>query len=456
MDQEQQQAQKFNNENLELAVTHKPACIIEFDAKLSPLFTSEEQKKAIQQVSKQVELPGFRKGKAPESMVLKKHPAAVDKKWQELIANRALQEGLKLTHIPVLNSESRILFSVKEHSLEKGAHVILSFETLPNVPVINPSDLDLVEEKIPEVTEERINEMIRQIRLFFATWKNITDRPVQEGDFVLLNVDSLQDDASPKNVFNQVRFEVNEKHMAKWMRDLIIGKNAGETVEGFSVPDENASEEEKKELKPQKTRVTIIAIQEASLPEFDDAFAKQLGVDDTSKVYETVRKVLEKESDKYIKEKYKVQLNDLLLKKYNFDLPESLIKTEVNFRLNELQKDSEFINYWKDLSESDRRNFVKNVLTQSEKALKLFYLCQKFTTDNQISVDPQDAVKGYENTLEMLLTPREDVSKEHQHYAEVYSRLILDKTYDNIISRANKVEKNSDTQTPDNQGDSCE
>ena len=38
--------------------------------------------------------------------------------------------------------------------------------------------------KRPEVNEDKINETIRQVQLFFANWQHVTDRPVQEGDFV--------------------------------------------------------------------------------------------------------------------------------------------------------------------------------------------------------------------------------------------------------------------------------
>ena len=48
--------------------------------------------------------------------------------------------------------------------------------------------------KRPEVNEEKVEETIRQVQLFFAEWKHITDRPVQEGDFVLLDVDVIEED----------------------------------------------------------------------------------------------------------------------------------------------------------------------------------------------------------------------------------------------------------------------
>ena len=55
--------------------------------------------------------------------------------------------------------------------------------------------------------------------------------------------------------------------MAKWMRDLVIGKNTGESVEGVSVPDDDASQEDKENLKPKKVRLTIKAIDTATLPD---------------------------------------------------------------------------------------------------------------------------------------------------------------------------------------------
>ena len=64
--------------------------------------------------------------------------------------------------------------------------------------------------------------------LFFASWQHVNDRPIQEGDFVLLDVDVIEEiPAVP--LFVKTRFEVTEKSMAKWMYELVVGRNKGDS-----------------------------------------------------------------------------------------------------------------------------------------------------------------------------------------------------------------------------------
>jgi FKBP-type peptidyl-prolyl cis-trans isomerase (trigger factor) len=88
-----------------------------------------------------------------------------------------------------------------------GAELVLSFETEPTVPAINPQDVVLksVEAAWSQSREGR-NETIRQVQLFFAEWKKLEQEPVQEGHFVLLDVDVIETEP-PVRLFSAVRFE---------------------------------------------------------------------------------------------------------------------------------------------------------------------------------------------------------------------------------------------------------
>ena len=71
MEKTESESQALQNENVRFTIHHKPACIVEFDVEaLEPLVKSAH-KKAARTISKEVTLPGFRKGKAPEEMILK-------------------------------------------------------------------------------------------------------------------------------------------------------------------------------------------------------------------------------------------------------------------------------------------------------------------------------------------------------------------------------------------------
>ena len=186
-------------------------------------------KKAVKAVAKEVSLPGFRKGKAPEQLIMKNFAKEVDKEWQsKTLPDLAFQECQKLAKIPVLHRDGKVTYNMKSHS-PSGALLVSRFETEPKSPLSTLNRCSLKQVKRPDVNEDKINETIRQVQLFFANWHNVQDRPVQEGDFVLLDVDVIEETPSTP-LFSSTRFEVTEKSMAKWMYELVIGKNAGDSA----------------------------------------------------------------------------------------------------------------------------------------------------------------------------------------------------------------------------------
>lgn len=432
--------EEHHNDLVRFTVTRKPHCVIEFDVEVMPPLIEEAYKDAIKMVGKEVSFPGFRKGKAPNDIVVKKYPREIDKKWQDLIANLAFKECDHSAKIPLLRKDSKISYKMQKHSKE-SAKLTLSFETIPTVPTVDPKKFHLKPVEQPEVSEEKIDETIRQSRLFFAQWKVIIDRPVQEGDFVILDLDVI-DEMPPQKLFSDTRFEVTDHSMAQWMKELILGRKAGESVEGVSVPDEKLKPEEKKAFKPKKVRVTIKLIEEASMPELDEKFAKQLGVETIEQLREQITRLLNKQAGDHVREKEREQVTDFLLSTHPFDIPRSVIERETQFRMQQISQDPQFQTNWNTMSESERRNFVNSIMSQADKAVRIFYLCRKIVQDAGISISNKDIPAPVSKPLEALLSPNASLHNPNEpdiKQAEAFSRVILEKAEDWIIKHSQKA-----------------
>lgn len=434
-----EQKQEFANEKVRFSAHRKPDCVIELDVHASKELVDAEHKKAIKAVAKHVSLPGFRKGKSPDELVVKKFPKEVDQEWQKLIASATYRECQQLAKYPVLQgSENKVSFTMKEHALTKGAHLFLYFETEPEIPSVDVSQIELKEVEKPEVNKEKVEETIRQIRLFFAEWTPVTDRPAREGDFVILDVDVLE--TSPaENLFQGTRFEVSDKSMAKWMQELVIGQHAGSSLEGISRPDDTLSEKQKAEFSPKKTRVTIQKIETATLPELSPSFLKNLGVSSEEELFTNIEKLLHSQSESHFQEKMRDQVSEELLKKFPFDIPKTLIQKETEFRMKQLYQDPEFESHWQKIPNTEKRSMVESVYMHAEKAVRMFYLCRKIISDAKISVSPKDLPKRPSAPLEILLDPQNYLRPQSQnepHQAEAFSKLILEKAQDHIIAKA--------------------
>ncbi len=427
---------EFSNENLKVKVHFKPNCKVELEVHAEPSIVKEARLKAIKIIGKEVTLPGFRKGKAPEALVEKSYSKQIDGEWQKAIADLAFQDSIKLINIPLLNNEPKIGYNMKSHSME-GSSLLLFFETEPTIPPINPKDITLKAVERPAVNEDKVNETMRQLQLFFAEWKKM-DRPIQENDFVILDVDVIEEDP-PRKLFADVRFEVTDRSMAKWMKDLILGRKHGEILEGVSTPDEDASKKDKEDLKPKKVRVVIKQVEEATFPEFTDEFARKLGAPSVDVMRTNVEKLLNQKADGHVQEKLREEVSDVLLEKYRFDVPMSLIDREVRFRMQQLLQDQEYLQHWNSMTPEAKKRSVSSVAEQSEKAVRMFYLCRKILTDAKISLSPKDLPKAPETPLGMLLGDRRDFHPQGEtevHQAEAFSRLLLEKAEDFIIAHA--------------------
>jgi trigger factor len=439
MEQTAIEPQILSNEDVRFSIHRKPACIVEFDVEASKKLVNEAHDTAAKRIAKEVTLPGFRKGKAPKDLVLKNYEAQVDKEWQQAIADLGFRACEKLAKIPLLHRDARVTYKMKSHSPE-GALFSLSFETEPTIPSVDPKQMQLKAVKRPEVNEEKVSETIRQVQLFFAEWHAVTDRGAQEGDYVLLDVDVIEESpATP--LFSHTRFEVKQKSMSKWMYDLVLGKNVGDSVEGVSVPDADASQEDKEELKPKKIRITIKAIDTATLPELNDTFAQKIGAKTVDELRTNVTNLLEKQANDHVLEAQREQASQFLLTQYPFDLPATLVEKETHFRLKQLMQDKDFVKYWESLKTEDRKKTLTTIHEQSEKAVRMFYLCRKVLADAHIRISAQDVPPPATTPLEFLLNPQKlfhhQKNTEIEH-AEAFSRLVLEKAEDYVVEHASR------------------
>ena len=438
MEQATTQAQELSNNLVRFSIHKRPACRVEFEVQASKELVANARSKAAKILAKEVTLPGFRKGKAPEALIVKNFPNDFDKKWQECIADVSFKECEKLARVPMLSRDAKISFNMKNHD-QNRAELLLSFETEPEIPTVDPTAFVAEEISRPEVNEEKIQETIRQVRFFFAEWTKVKDRPVAEGDFVLLDVDVIEHEPHTP-LFSSTRFEVSSKYMAQWMKDLVMGRNAGDSIEGTSVADEDAKD--KDDFKPQKVLVKILAVEECTMPEMTDDFLAKIGVSSEEELHSSIEKLLNKQADDHVKEKLHEQVNAFIIEKHPFDLPPTLIEKEAQFRMRQLGQDPSFQQYWQSMKVEEKKKTLDSIYQQSEKAVRMFYICRKIISDAKLNISPLDLPRPAATPLEILMDPEQMLHYHGQSevkHAEALSKLVLEKAADYIVQNSQKA-----------------
>ncbi len=359
----------------------------------------------------------------------------MEKQLHKSLADIAYSEAQKLAQVALLNNNSQITFDLKSKS-EEGAELVFNFETDPVPPSVNPFLFTSKSVNRPEVGEKQIEEAIRQMVFFFAEWKPVEDRPIQDGDYIMIDLDTIEDDV-PQKVFHHIRFEVSKARMASWMKELVKGAKSGDVLEGMSEADDTASEEEKREFKPKKVRLSILKVEEASLPALDDEFAKKVGAEDVEKMRESITKMLGDRADQKVNEETREQVNEFLTEQYPFDLPSSLVEAEKKHRKDQLLQDPKFKADWEKSSAEEQANVEEKLFNESAQAVRLFFLSRTVVHQAQIPITHKEIQD--EAVMAMHSFGRRNVEVDkipREIYALALSKVILAKAQDYIIDQS--------------------
>ncbi len=445
----EQKQQDYKSEEVTFTLSRKENCIVEYKIKASPKLVVQAQKHALRILAKDVSLPGFRKGKAPDHLIAKKYPGPLDEQWKKSVADLAFQECQKTAPTPLLEHDTQIQFNVEKKSVEEGAEITLSFETEPEVPEIAFDKVAITEVPVEAVDKKKVDETIEQIRQFFTEWETISDRPVKESDHVVIDVE-ITETTPPQKALSEARFEVSkEKNMATWMYDLVMGMKVGESKDGISQPDADASEETKKETPPKKVKVTLLRIEKAKLPAIDDELAKKVGVSTAKEMREKLEALLKKQAEDHVKKNYRDQVNEYLVETYPFELPKTILQRETQFRIKQLVSDPQFQMKLVKMSEEEKKQTLTDIEKMGEKAVRLFYISRKIIKDEKIQITPKEVNQEVKTPLEAMFSEQTDIYNPNEDSQEqkaiAMSRIMLTKAEDFLISKAKIQPKPKDT-----------
>ena len=392
------EAQSFSNENVNLTVTRLPNCKVKFDIVVRPSAVEAAQVKAIKNIRKEVSIPGFRKGKAPEAFIMNNYASVIEKEWKDIALETAFQEAMALANIYPLKEGNITRPLIHEFSKEKGASYTIEFETRPIIPAIDMSKIILKTETFHTITEEDRHNALHNYRLQFATYDEVTDRAVQEGDFVNIDIDFIQGESLKRVVDNQ-RAQVAKEGLPEWVAKKVIGLNGGETAEGET--EQNAKDPDP-EFVSNPYRVTIRSIWQGNLPELDDELAKKAGLETAEELQTKINEKIEVDLEEEINEKKEQKLLQFLLANYEVEIPQSIIDKNKQERLNSymqrLKKDGEHA------SPANIKQLTGALEQFTKSQLQLEFLLHKVVEDHHIEVTQQDISQELTRQINLMST----------------------------------------------------
>jgi trigger factor len=280
---------------------------------------------AYKKVATQVNIPGFRKGKVPASMIDQRVgrgtvlDEAINAALPDFYGQAAREHTVAVIGRPVVD--------VKEFVDNEKLIFTVEVDVRPEVTLPDFSKIEVVVDDVT-VSDADIDEQIESLRTRFGTLTTV-ERKIANGDFATLDMNAfINGETVEGGQANDLSYEVGSDKMIPGLDEILIGMAVGETKR-FETELVGQQEGEKGEVE-----ATVKAVKERELPPVDDAFAKLASEFDTlAELREDFRERLSRVKKMEQGTQARDRLVEKLLADLDIPVPDTLVELEVNDHL---------------------------------------------------------------------------------------------------------------------------
>ncbi len=300
----------------------------------------KEFSRAYTDLRKRIKVPGFRPGKAPLSLLHNRYADVIREdvvmKLVPDYSRRAVKEvGIKpiVVEYPPVDH-----MSIKK---DEAFSFTATVEVEPTFEVKDVSGIPIKKE-IRVVTDEDEEKALDGLRRRQAELHAITeDRDTGEDDFVSVDIKGFIGQKPVADLTqNSVLIHIGSKssYMGTELDSHLVGKQKGDIVDVTGTFPKDKSYPSFSN-KPVELSIKILEVKTAVLPDLDDEFATDLGLESLDELKVKVRESLESQLNKDKEKQYKDQILKHLVETHAFDIPPSLLKEEMALALQHVQHD---------------------------------------------------------------------------------------------------------------------
>ena len=287
-----------------------------FDAAVSAVYRKQV---------KNITVPGFRKGKAPRSVIEKMYGTGVfyEDAINDLIP-AAYTEAAKESALEIVGQPEFDVVSIDENGLVLSAKVYVK----PEVEIKDYCGIE-VEKEVEAVTDEDVDREIETVRERNSREIDVTDRAAEMGDTTVIDFEGFCDGvAFEGGKGTDYALKLGSGSFIPGFEEQIVGKNIDEEFDvNVTFPEEYHAAE--LAGKPAVFKVKIHAITHVELPELDDDFAKDVSEFDTFDEYKAdIKAKIEKRHETAAENAVEDKLVEVLIEKLEADIPEAMYEIE--------------------------------------------------------------------------------------------------------------------------------
>jgi trigger factor len=382
---------------------------------------------------KQASLPGFRPGKAPRAMVLKKYEPDIKDEVKRKLIGDSYRKALDEKKIAVIGYPD-----IEEIQFGRGQALqfAATIETSPEFQLPEYKGLPAKREakSVTAADVDRAIELLAKQHVKFET----VARALRLGDVAVVNYTGTCDgkpitDTAPtaKGLTGQKNFWVDaaSDSFIPGFADQLIGAKAGDkrTV-NVDFPADFVT----RQLAGKKGvyEVEVVEVKEKSLPPIDDAFAKKYDAENLTKLREGVQRDLENELKYSQARTVRGQIIHALLTATNFDLPETAVAHETRNVVYDIVRENNQRGVARDLIEKQKDEIYSAAAQSAKERVKLSFLIQRIAEKESIQVSQDEVLKRAQSLAMAYQIPLEKFLKDLQKrngVVELYDQIAHEK-----------------------------
>jgi trigger factor len=394
---------------------------------------------------REASLPGFRPGKAPREMVVRKYGKDIEDETKRKLISESYRKALEEQKIDVLGSPD-----IEEIQFTRGQPLqfAATVETAPEFELPEYKGIPVKRETLT-VTDNDMTRAIEALRQPHTTFKTV-ERPAQNGDIAVVNYTGTSDGKPITEIAPTAQglterkgfwVEIGGSSFIPGFAEQLVGAKAADkrtvTVDfpaDFVTP----------QLAGKKGvyEVELVEVKEKSLPEVDEAFAKNYGAENLETLRAGVRRDLESELNYKLNRSVRNQLVRSLLNRVNFELPESAVANETRNVVYDIVQENAKRGVSRDVIEQEKDKIYSAATQGAKERVKVAFLLQKVAEKEDIKVSQQEIAQRIGNLAAMYKIPPEKFAKDLQKrngLIEIYDQLMNEKVIDMLQQNA-KIE----------------
>lgn len=405
---------------------------------------------AYRKYSKTLDLPGFRKGKVPLSVVKRQFGPVIQGEVVQEMVEEFYREASEAEGIQPVSQAS-----IDDIDFEEGKPLVFkaSVDIRPEITVETYKDLR-VTRPVFGVEDEHVEDQLRYMQEESAT-EQVVERAADLEDVVFADVEELDEDGSPvadhRSEDQSIRLFKTEDDEPTDLAKQLMGIAAGESREititrpvqdehdhencDHDDPEHEDHDEEPKE-ETAMFRVTAKEIRERELPELNDELAQSVGgVGTLDELKTQIRNEMQAQSDQMIRQRVEENLIDALIEGNPLEVPDSMTENYLNGMVESYKQ--EHADHGHEIDEDAIRESGRD---QAERGVKRFLLLDAVADQENIEVTDEDLDKHLEEMSQRhhIEGPRlRQILGRTEQLDQIESEIKTQKTFDFLIDNAN-------------------